>query len=129
MHGLRGHPLETWTGSHRADIGPALGPSGLRKNLRSIFKPSSRLPRSDCTDNGANAAQGQLFWPHDYLAKDIPQARVWTYGYNADVVGGLFQASNKNSVSQHGRDLAVRLEREIDNEVDRTRFEETEPLS
>jgi hypothetical protein len=42
---------------------------------------------------------------------------VWTYGYNADVIGGLFQANNKNSISQHGRDLSVRLEREIDNEV------------
>ena len=70
--------------------------------------------------------QEQLFWPYEYLAKDIPQARVWTYGYNADVVGGLFQASNKNSVSQHGRDLAVRLERDVDNEVDLVRFEEAE---
>jgi hypothetical protein len=43
---------------------------------------------------------------------------VWTYGYNADVIGGLFQANNKNSISQHGRDLSVRLEREIDNEVE-----------
>ena len=42
---------------------------------------------------------------------------MWTYGYNADVIGGLFQANNKNSISQHGRDLSVRLEREIDNEV------------
>jgi hypothetical protein len=50
---------------------------------------------------------------------DLPQARVWTYGYNADVIGGLFQANSKNNVSQHGRDLAVRLERDIDNEVSR----------
>lgn len=42
---------------------------------------------------------------------------MWTYGYNADVIGGLFQANNKNSISQHGRDLSVRLEREIDNGV------------
>jgi hypothetical protein len=48
---------------------------------------------------------------------DLPRARIWTYGYNADVVGGLFQANNKNGVSQHGRDLAVKLDREIDNEV------------
>jgi hypothetical protein len=41
---------------------------------------------------------------------------VWTYGYNADVIG-VFQANNKNSVSQHGRDLAVKLEREIENGV------------
>jgi hypothetical protein len=50
------------------------------------------------------------------LAHDIPEARVWTYGYNADVIG-VFQANNKNSVSQHGRDLAVKLEREIENRV------------
>jgi hypothetical protein len=41
---------------------------------------------------------------------------VWTYGYNADVIG-IFQTNNKNSVSQHGRDLAIRLDREVENEV------------
>lgn len=41
---------------------------------------------------------------------------MWTYGYDADAVGGLFQANNKNSVSQHGRDLGVKIEREVDNE-------------
>lgn len=48
---------------------------------------------------------------------EIHEARIWSYGYNADVIGGFFQANSKNSVSQHGRDLAVRLEREVDNEV------------
>ncbi|KAK3326590.1 hypothetical protein B0H66DRAFT_165615 [Apodospora peruviana] len=38
----------------------------------------------------------KVFWPRDYLVPDIPEARVWTYGYNADVIGGMFQASNKN---------------------------------
>ena len=50
------------------------------------------------------------------MVPDIPQARVWTYGYNADVIGGFFQSNNQNSISQHGRNLAVRLEREIENE-------------
>ena len=102
--------------SHKADNEAAVGSSGLRQNLRSIFKPSSRLSESDGTDNGTNAARGQLFWPHEYLATDIPEARVWTYGYNADVIGGLFHASNKNSVSKHGENLKVRLERDIDNQ-------------
>jgi len=57
------------------------------------------------------------FWPEEYLVPDLPQARIWTYGYNADVIGGLFGANGTNSVSQHGRDLAVRTEREIENEV------------
>ena len=72
---------------------------------------------SNCTQKSAVSRTQQVFWPKEYLAEDISQARVWTYGYNADVIGGLFQANDKNCVSAHGRDLAVRLEREIDNEV------------
>lgn len=41
---------------------------------------------------------------------------MWTYGYDADVIGGLFKAGNQNSISQHSRNLAVKLERDIDNE-------------
>lgn len=59
----------------------------------------------------------RVFWPRDYLLEDVSEADIWTYGYNADVIGGLFQANNQNSVSQHGRDLSVKLEREIQNEV------------
>ena len=58
-----------------------------------------------------------MFWPQDYLAKDILKAKVWTYEYSADVMGGLFQAKNENNVSQHDRDLAVRVERDVENEA------------
>jgi hypothetical protein len=57
------------------------------------------------------------FWPEDYLSADVPEGRIWTYGYNADVIQDVFQAINKNSVTQHGRDLAIKLERDIENEV------------
>ena len=33
------------------------------------------------------------------------------------MIGGLFKANNKNSISNHGRDMKVKLERDIDNEV------------
>jgi hypothetical protein len=56
----------------------------------------------------------ELFWPEHYLTQDIRQALVWTYGFEADVIKGSFQANNKNSVLQHGQDLAARLEREVD---------------
>ena len=58
----------------------------------------------------------RVFWPEDYLLQDIPQARVWTYGYNANVIAGLYQANSQNSVSQHGLDFAAQIEREINNE-------------
>jgi hypothetical protein len=47
----------------------------------------------------------------------LPHAWVWTYGYNADVIEGLFEASNKNSIIQHRNDLIAALERDIDNKV------------
>lgn len=61
--------------------------------------------------------EDKIFWPADLLAQDLPQARIWTYGYNADVLAGMFQMNNKNSISQHGRDLAARFERDVDNDV------------
>lgn len=59
----------------------------------------------------------KLFWPAEFLAEDIPEAKIWTYGYNADVLAGMFQMNSKNSISQHGADFSARIEREIDNEV------------
>lgn len=57
------------------------------------------------------------FWPGNLLAPSIPNARILVYGYSADVFGGLFQANNKNSISQHGNDLMVKLERAVSNGV------------
>jgi hypothetical protein len=81
-----------------------------RRGFRSLFKPHAAPSQSIPPSPG-------VFWPEQFLVPDIPEAKVWTYGYNADVIGGLFQANNKNSISQHGRDLAVRLVRDVDRDV------------
>jgi len=47
----------------------------------------------------------------------VPGARVWTYGYNAAVVGGLFRANNKNSILQHGNDFMVKVERSLSSQI------------
>lgn len=119
MHGLRGHPRDTWEDSREAsskDEGSASA-SSKRKALKSFFEAKPSTSTTGDRDSHERSASQKLFWPKEYLTQDIPQARVWTYGYNADVIDGLLQANNKNSVSQHGRDLAVRVEREIENEV------------
>ena len=114
VHGLRGHPFQTWASIQQAGDERAVGPSSWRQHIRSLFKSTTPPLESGSTQKSAGSRTQQVFWPKEYLAEDVSQARVWTYGYNADVVGGLFQANDKNSVSAHGRDLAVRLEREID---------------
>jgi hypothetical protein len=47
----------------------------------------------------------------------MPLANIWTYGYNAMVTEGFFQANNSNSILQHGNDLMVKLERELESNV------------
>jgi hypothetical protein len=58
-----------------------------------------------------------VYWPRDLLREAVPNARILTYGYNADVVSGFFRATNANSISQHGRDLMAEVERNTRNEV------------
>lgn len=94
------------------DPGPA---TSSKRKVISYFKHKSSA--STANNRTSKDSSAKVFWPNEYLIQDIPEARIWTYGYNADVIGGLFQADNQNSVSQHGRDLAVRVEREIENEA------------
>ena len=119
VHGLRGHPRETWTSRRQPENQDTLGASTHRQRFKSLFGSSSSHPKNGSSSlrKGLTIQQEQVFWPQDYLAEDLPQARVWTYGYEADVIGGLFRANSKDNVSQLGRNLAVRLERDIDNEV------------
>jgi hypothetical protein len=125
VHGLRGHPRGTWETTAGASHDSS-DTSKQSKGLSFLFRRRERQSLATETEQAqgpsTNPAPSSplphtVFWPEEYLVRDIPHACVWTYGYNADVIGGLFQANNKNSISQHGRDLSVRLEREIDNRV------------
>lgn len=113
-----GHPRYTWEDDLPAESHAGETSASREKTTKprwKIFSTSkSSASPAEAKSQGPSA---RLFWPEAYLLDDVPEARVWTYGYNADVISGLFQANNTNSISQHGRDLAVKLDREIDNEV------------
>ncbi|KAI1746899.1 hypothetical protein F4782DRAFT_522988 [Xylaria castorea] len=123
VHGLRGHPQRTWEDDQIEANERTSEKSSRRHRFRSIFRPQHvASTRASVNEDGIQkgrepSIKHKVFWPHDYLLEDVPEAEVWTYGYNADVIGGLFQANNQNSVSQHGRDLAVKLERELYNQL------------
>ena len=121
VHGFRGHPRDTWEAGPAASSEHSSDATEKPKGFKSLFKRQAvRSPLTKTEQAQASSSpspSSKVFWPKQYLASDIPEARVWTYGYNADIIGGLFQANNKNSISQHGRDLSVGLEREIDNGV------------
>lgn len=118
IHGLRGHPQNTW--GRGSDEGrdterePTPEPTS---RLKTFFKRDKSRLRSDRSSPGPSNPQPRPFWPHEFIPHDIPEAIVWTYGYNSEVISGVFTPNNENSVFQHGRDLAGRFEREIKNEV------------
>ena len=115
MHGLRGHPKHTWGGDvvpgHQSET------ETISRSRNWDFLRRIRRETADFTKTDTNFSLGNPFWPEEYLANDIPEARIWIYGYNADVIEGIFRASNRNNISNHGRDFAVRFDRDVDNDV------------
>ncbi|KAJ3531234.1 hypothetical protein NM208_g8967 [Fusarium decemcellulare] len=118
VHGLRGHPKRTWgRGTDDDDVETqSTASSRGRRSFRSLLRRSRQTSSPVTTKDSEVSPSPKPFWPAEFLPEDIPEARVWTYGYNANVVESVFQASNQNSVSQHGQDLAVKFERVIDNQ-------------
>ncbi|KFY83570.1 hypothetical protein V498_07969, partial [Pseudogymnoascus sp. VKM F-4517 (FW-2822)] len=108
IHGLRGHPRGTWSHIRSTSTTSRIEDTDTRtdkhKNIKTFFGLKKSKKETDDKRQTSTSLPSDIFWLEEYLAPDLPQARIWTYGYNTDVIGGLFQANNQNSVSQHGRD-------------------------
>lgn len=81
------------------------------KQVESKIETKSEDPRE--------ASNLPIFWPQDFLSQSIPNATIMTYGYDADVIGDFFarDGRSKNTISQHGQDLMVKLGFHISGEV------------
>lgn len=93
---------------------------GMRSRIFGAKTKHREVPRDEASTHPHGTEPGigeNIFWIEDFLPQDIPNARILTYGYNADVRDSLFQANNTNSISQHPRDLKAKLERDLGNEV------------
>ncbi|SPO02492.1 uncharacterized protein DNG_05165 [Cephalotrichum gorgonifer] len=104
VHGLRGHSQRTW--GDDVDDGQ-VSASSSKPSLRGLF-------RSRQKETSDHKRRSHPYWPLELLPTDVPDARIWTYGYDADVIEGVFGANNQNSISQHGRDLKEKLGREVE---------------
>ena len=79
VHGLQGHPWKTWRyKEHRTS------------KLLSCLK---------------KAPQKRVFWPHDLLADDVPNVRIFTYGYDSKISHYTSGPVNQSNISQHGLSL------------------------
>ncbi|KAI0380177.1 hypothetical protein F5Y04DRAFT_257611 [Hypomontagnella monticulosa] len=125
VHGLMGHPKHTWEG----ELKPAnekkekLKKRDVVKGYASrVFRPKKASRSSHSTADQLNSSNGttnsqssKVFWPKELLPLDISNARIYTYGYNADAIKGMFEAKNKNNIYQHALDMKAKLER-LDND-------------
>ncbi|KAI9716824.1 MAG: hypothetical protein M1812_005164 [Candelaria pacifica] len=119
VHGLRGHPVKTWQHAKESTAptesvhrGRTLG---LLRGLVSSERSRNRGPDvSSNKESTVSEADETIYWPQDLLPSTIPNARILTYGYDADVIG-LFQARSKDSISQHAQTMLVDVEHEVRN--------------
>jgi hypothetical protein len=102
-------------GRRRRHDNPDQPPLVPLQPLRKLFPSTKAREASAATTDEAHCRQP--FWPRDLLADDLPEARIWTYGYNADVINTRLSANTQKSVTHPGRDLANKAECGLEDEV------------
>ncbi|KAL8834004.1 MAG: hypothetical protein Q9170_003978 [Blastenia crenularia] len=83
VHGLFGHPHETW---------------GSKPRHRSWSSLRSREGTSDAE------FEIPILWPETLLPQVIPDAHILTWGYDADV-GGFFSSAGQSTIHEHAGSL------------------------
>lgn len=133
IHGLLGDPRRTWEKSGPPDkkrgppdnIAPQASEPPRKKSRTFLFwdrksdnndkQPEEASGLTTEMEEDASIDQKSVFWPENLLPRDIPNARIFTYGYNAGIFGGLLKGPDMNNVSQHANDLMICLKSELTN--------------
>ncbi|KAH8897670.1 hypothetical protein GQ53DRAFT_837506 [Thozetella sp. PMI_491] len=91
VHGLFGHPKETWTCHVKPEKAEdALEDAPAKKKNRWIIHPEDQ----------------EVFWPRDLLPKILAHVRIFTWGYDVQVQN-LFSSASKATVFQHAETLLL----------------------
>ncbi|KAL8724942.1 MAG: hypothetical protein Q9181_006602, partial [Wetmoreana brouardii] len=77
-----------------------------RSRLRRIFHRKRNYSPSEPN----NSSQNSVFWPKDLLAEDIPEVRILSYGYEAEIVRAFAPVGTAN-IFQHAQNLLAEIQR------------------
>ena len=106
VHGLQGHPRNTWTweanGNHSSNLVPI---GSVSKRIKLRFWPKGRNTAGDTPDTKEIARRSAIFWPYHFLPEDCPDSRILTWGYDSKISHFFDGSANKNNVLSHSRDL------------------------
>ncbi|KAA8894041.1 hypothetical protein FN846DRAFT_456297 [Sphaerosporella brunnea] len=108
IHGLQGHPRETWVYSAATDKTSQEDVNKKPALFRNIFRRAPKVKSIKGSSPVQSAAD--IFWPQDLLAPDFPNVRILTYGYDSHVSRFFSGPANQNNINQHGRGLLHALE-------------------
>ncbi|KAH0348155.1 peptidase family M13, partial [Aureobasidium melanogenum] len=117
VHGLMGHPRDTWlygkfpkaqpTATHKENV-------QKRSILQKVFGSNkSAGEKPDLSSRKSDENEKYCFWPYHLLPKDdtICHARILLYGYNSEPTNFYKIATNRMTISQHANDLLHRVTR------------------
>lgn len=115
VHGLQGHPGNTWTWSNQSrkplDADLVAG-SHLTVRLKNAFGPKRRDVSKGPSPSPSQREHGgdDVFWPRDLLGHhgSCKRARVMTYGYDTNILS-LVDTCNFTTLSAHGETLLNRV--------------------
>ncbi|KAL4937746.1 hypothetical protein BDV06DRAFT_226681 [Aspergillus oleicola] len=106
VHGLRGDPRYTWSKNSQTSAANTKSSSRWRRVFR--WGSSSDRSRPSLSRSGT-----EFCWPRDDLPKRLPKnVQILLYGYEADAIGP-FQVKSQNTITTHGNNFLVALERRI----------------
>ena len=89
MHGLFGHPRKTWTAT-------------AARVEKTGAERAQDHPAGQSTEHSAH--EDGVFWPKTLLPAIVPDAKILTFGYDANV-GGFFSSTSQNTIHQHAENL------------------------
>ena len=102
VHGIQGHPEKTWTYGEKE--------KESTKPKHGVAKLFSRKKQPEDAEGAGSSGTSHLFWPKDLLAKDFPNVRVLTYGYDSQVSKFFKGPANQSGILAHGESLMHALE-------------------
>ena len=113
MHGLFGHPKKTWAAKKKRSKSPRPSNSKARAHqhlaVESPQNSGSQSPKPSSDEHEASeglnmAEDNTVYWPQALLPIVIPDAKIFSYGYDADI-DGFLSGSGQNTIHQHAQGL------------------------
>jgi hypothetical protein len=106
VHGLQGHPKNTWTSKSAASKGANSTEIEHKKKSRGLRIWSKKGSSNASVPKSSDDLEERLtFWPYHLLPEDCGNVRILTWGYNSRVSEFFRGSANKGSIVSYSRDL------------------------